>query len=1178
MAGNVSSSSWGRVSEPVTHLNKGFFNLVDDSPKYPTRSRSFKEVLAGKASAGDDLPSLTQSTFNGVPAILLSDEEVLKLASPFKFTLVGKFGLRRPNLDAIRQFFSSLKLLGFYSVGLLDPRHVAIQLSNDLDYSRIFARRSPLQTDQATASCTRPSVARILLEIDISKNHPKEIWVGSKAFGYMQKVEFDNITDFCPQCKMHGHAQKDYFILHPELKKDKVMSKGKPGSADSQKIYVPVNSKVANEHIENMVEPQSNGHNFDINDGNPKENNLSIAVPLVNPILLNKNDVLDNTVNIDVAATNSIVQNSEGIAEPNLFIYIASMFNDMENDVPLDNCLANVALDEHCPISNSGNNKDYEDGEFIPPLSGSPLPSANLGNNVSIDISNDVSNDTNVNSNCQLEENFKQVSRKKGKQAKQSFSPTPRSTRAQTSSKNNTISLEVIEDFPQVCHYIISIFNINCYASFVYAACTKSNRLPLWYQLRQFASIINGPWCIGGDFNIISNSAERLGGNAANVNAMDDFNSMISDCNLNDICYFGCSFTWYRANLWQRLDRFLFNDNWIADFPFSSVEHLSRTLSDHSPLLLNVKTNMQLNALSFRFHNMWMLHNDFSSILSANWNAPVYPDNSVTGMIIDIDGSVFNSDEEICNSGVDYFKNIFTSSTTCIPLTNSTIIPKLISEEDNILLCQTPSDEEILNVIKNLNSNAVAGPDGFTTKFFKIIGRRLKSIIENCFFSVIINGKHNGFFKSVKGIRQGDTMSPALFIIAMEYLSRGCLKGYIPVDVRLQMKGFQLSSKCQCCSDIETIDHIFISSPIAQTVWTYFGNIANKPYSAINNDFMSVSKNWFHVSKGHIFNLIPILIVWFIWKSRNEAKHNAISMDAMAIVSNVKYKINQMHSYKLISKKHFSNCIHLAKLLGINFSTISNTCVDRMVKWIKPKPPYVKLNTDGSLGPNGAGAGGIIRDNNGNVLAAFAAPIHCSNALKAEIHALLLGLQEVCAECEYHQLPFLGAAAVQPTFIICNFCNDRKKVHRLLSFEGKGTVSASRIKAAAKNPAAAVAAVKSPVFFFIRTLVCVFTINSFDKLTPEDFVGEKPSWTLDHCRMPVTMVLSQSNTDGSLILRSLSMRWQLLVVCTSRCLLREIRLGQFLIFKYLSAASLDISSARGRFATVNVSNFFVALT
>ncbi|PKU68121.1 hypothetical protein MA16_Dca022177 [Dendrobium catenatum] len=39
----------------------------------------------------------------------------------------------------------------------------------------IFER--PLQTDQATASRTRPFVARILVEVDISKKHPKEIWV-----------------------------------------------------------------------------------------------------------------------------------------------------------------------------------------------------------------------------------------------------------------------------------------------------------------------------------------------------------------------------------------------------------------------------------------------------------------------------------------------------------------------------------------------------------------------------------------------------------------------------------------------------------------------------------------------------------------------------------------------------------------------------------------------------------------------------------------------------------------------------------------------------------------------------------------------------------------------------------------------------------------------------------------
>ncbi|XP_028550231.1 uncharacterized protein LOC114579536 [Dendrobium catenatum] len=68
----------------------------------------------------------------------------------------------------------------------------------------VFGR--PLQTDHATASRTRPSVARILVEVDITKKHAKEIWIGSKAFGYHQKVEFEKVPDFCNHCKTHGYA------------------------------------------------------------------------------------------------------------------------------------------------------------------------------------------------------------------------------------------------------------------------------------------------------------------------------------------------------------------------------------------------------------------------------------------------------------------------------------------------------------------------------------------------------------------------------------------------------------------------------------------------------------------------------------------------------------------------------------------------------------------------------------------------------------------------------------------------------------------------------------------------------------------------------------------------------------------------------------------------------------
>ncbi|PKU72358.1 hypothetical protein MA16_Dca006358 [Dendrobium catenatum] len=81
---------------------------------------------------------------------------------------------------------------------------------------------SPIaSTDQATVSISQPSVARVLVELDVSKKYANEIWIGFEVKGYFQKVEFKNLPIFCSFCKMHCHVVNECFKKFPNLRADK---------------------------------------------------------------------------------------------------------------------------------------------------------------------------------------------------------------------------------------------------------------------------------------------------------------------------------------------------------------------------------------------------------------------------------------------------------------------------------------------------------------------------------------------------------------------------------------------------------------------------------------------------------------------------------------------------------------------------------------------------------------------------------------------------------------------------------------------------------------------------------------------------------------------------------------------------------------------------------------------
>lgn len=45
----------------------------------------------------------------------------------------------------------------------------------------------------------------------------------------------------------------------------------------------------------------------------------------------------------------------------------------------------------------------------------------------------------------------------------------------------------------------------------IYVKCKSKDRRDLWHSLEQDNMVIDIPWCIGGDFNIIMDPNEKLG-------------------------------------------------------------------------------------------------------------------------------------------------------------------------------------------------------------------------------------------------------------------------------------------------------------------------------------------------------------------------------------------------------------------------------------------------------------------------------------------------------------------------------------------------------------------------------------------------------------------------------------------------------------------------------------------
>ncbi|KAL0394560.1 UNVERIFIED_CONTAM: hypothetical protein Slati_4422200 [Sesamum latifolium] len=195
----------------------------------------------------------------GEPGIIYSSEETAFLAARLKFTLVDKFSHGLSNLNFLCIRIVKLGLKGNVTVGRLNFKHVLIRLSNEEDFSRIWLRGEwtfdsfhmrvfkwtpnfdpqiessstsvwirlpelrvhlfeenalftfaakigkPLRMDEPTADLSRPDLARVCVELDLTAPKVQAIYLHIEGKTYRQQVIYENCPPYCFSCNHLGH-------------------------------------------------------------------------------------------------------------------------------------------------------------------------------------------------------------------------------------------------------------------------------------------------------------------------------------------------------------------------------------------------------------------------------------------------------------------------------------------------------------------------------------------------------------------------------------------------------------------------------------------------------------------------------------------------------------------------------------------------------------------------------------------------------------------------------------------------------------------------------------------------------------------------------------------------------------------------------------------------------------
>nr|XP_027066014.1 uncharacterized protein LOC113691883 [Coffea arabica] len=674
------------------------------APSSPSFLRkSFAALFSSNAATPSLSVQATPSTHKGEPALIFSQIAMEKLAAPYRHALVGKFSRGRPKLEDVRGFLRKLDLRDPATVGLLDACHVLLQFHSDADFHRVWARGIwyvhghpmrvfkwtpsfhvdrepsvvpvwfqvpklplhlfhketlfqiaemvgvPLLVDAATLAVSRPSVARVCVEVDLMKQRPSR-----------------------------GHTEVGCHVLHPALKPVKVGGDGeRPGqpaeggikprqrqrevvqdgtalAANSAAVEEAAATKVSSLEPSSgtvaLVEPQAM-----VGVMVSTSQSASATAALAEPQTVVAVEVAEQlSAEVVVLAEKELNHEQEfggngAVAVEGFEVVLvggqdlSKEEDDYGNDVRMGSA-------ERRPTEAHMDSKDVlaeeEELRELQERVGNLSPRGD--SHMVPDVLSSLVSDHQLGA-LNLEPNELSLVRQDERQKKVSLVAIcePKTSLLNLDSIRVKVGMDLAVANQSGSVWILYNSSFDCYTigeseqhitlrvisqllpekiyfSFVHAKYIAQEREGLWGELLREKQEVK-PWFLVGNFNVILSVEEKRGGVPFRQADGVELAQFMSLAGVGDAGFSGSRYTWCNnrqgmARVWRRLDRLLINSAAMRMESDFTVRHLGKDPSDHAPLLLSAVTRLDGKPLPFHFLNVWTTKPGFLDVVKQCWS------------------------------------------------------------------------------------------------------------------------------------------------------------------------------------------------------------------------------------------------------------------------------------------------------------------------------------------------------------------------------------------------------------------------------------------------------------------------------------------------------------------------------------------------------------------------------